>query len=107
MLDRILVVDDEPVVLEVLGDVLVREGFQVSQASAAAPALELLQREPHELVLCDMRMPGMDGFGLLKEVVRSHPGTDVVIMTGYGSLDGALDAMTLGAADYLIKPLNP
>lgn len=107
MIDRILIVDDEPLVLEVLRDVLTSEGFTVSQASQAELALEMLGREPHALVLCDIRMPGMDGFELLKAVRRSHPGTDVIMMTGFGSLDGAIDAMALGAADYLIKPLKP
>ncbi len=105
--DRILIVDDEPLVLEFLSDVLTREGFTVSQASRAQQALDLLASEPHGLILCDIRMPGMDGYELLKSVVRHNPGTDVILMTGYGSVDGALDALTLGAADYLIKPLKP
>ena len=83
MLDRILVVDDEPVVLEFLSDVLSREGFQVSLASQAQEALEKLGAEPHDLVLCDIRMPGMDGFELLRTVCRRHPGTDVILMTGH------------------------
>jgi two-component system response regulator HydG len=107
MQDRILIVDDEPLVLEVLSDVLEREGFRVSRAPEAEQALAELEQEPHALVLCDIRMPGMDGFELLKEIRRVHPGIDVIMMTGFGSLDGAIDAMTLGAADYLIKPLKP
>ncbi len=105
--DRILLVDDEPLVLEFLSDVLSREGFTVSQAGRAQEALDILAGEPHGLILCDIRMPGMDGYELLKSVVRHNPGTDVILMTGYGSVDGALDALTLGAADYLIKPLKP
>jgi DNA-binding NtrC family response regulator len=107
VLDRILVVDDEPVVLDFLSEVLTRQGFSVSLASRAQDALDVLSAEPHDLVLCDIRMPGMDGFELLRTVCRRHPGTDVILMTGYASVDGAIDAMTLGAADYLIKPLKP
>lgn len=107
MLDRILVVDDEPVVLDFLREVLTREGFQVSLATQAEEALSLLGAEPHDLVLCDIRMPGKDGFELLRTVGRRHPGTDVILMTGHASVDGAIDALTLGAADYLIKPLKP
>ncbi len=107
MLDRILVVDDEPIVLKVLGEVLTSEGFQVAQAESGQTAVDMLDRDPFALVLCDIRMPGMNGFELLREVRRSHPGTDVVMMTGFGSIDGAVDAMSLGAADYLIKPLKP
>jgi DNA-binding NtrC family response regulator len=107
MRDRILIIDDEPLVLEVLSDVLTREGFLVTRATEATEALEKLDGEPHALALCDIRMPGMDGFELLKAVRRCHPGTDMIMMTGFGSLDGAIDAMTVGAADYLIKPLKP
>jgi DNA-binding NtrC family response regulator len=107
MLDRILVVDDEPIVLEVVADVLAREGFQVSQALDGRSALAVLEREPHGLVLCDLHMPGMGGLELLKEVLRCHPGTDVIIMTGFGTVDGAIDALAQGAADYVTKPLKP
>jgi len=107
MLDRILIVDDEPLILEVLADVLSREGYVVAAAPDAQRALELLRSEPYALMLCDIRMPGTDGMELLREVRRCHPGTDVLMMTGFGSLDGAIDAMTLGAVDYLTKPLKP
>ena len=107
MLDRILIVDDDPLVLQTLSDVLTHEGFHVSKASSGRDALDLLGREPHALLLSDIRMPEVDGMELLSEVRRVHPGTDVVLMTGYGSLDGAIDSMMIGAADYLIKPLKP
>jgi len=105
--DRILVVDDEHVVLDILSDVLTREGFAVSLATCADEALQRLSDESYDLVLSDIRMPGMDGLELLRRVARGHPGTDVILMTGYASVDGAIDAMQLGAADYLIKPLKP
>ena len=104
---RILVVDDEPIVFDVLSEVLNQEGLSVSRSPDAESALEALGREPHDLVLCDIRSPGKDGFELLREIRRTHPGTDVVMMTGYASLDGAVDAMAIGAVDYLIKPLRP
>lgn len=107
LVDRILVVDDEPVVLDVLSDVLEREGFAVTLASRASAALDELARQTFDLVLSDIRMPGMDGFELLRRVGSAHPGTDVILMTGYASVDGAIDALQLGAADYLIKPLKP
>lgn len=107
MLDRILVVDDEPIVRQVIGEVLSIHQFHVVQAGDGPEALDLLDREPFTLVLCDIRMPGMDGFELLREIRRGHPGIDVIMMTGYGSIDGAVDAMSMGAADYLIKPLKP
>lgn len=107
MQGRILIVDDEPLVLDVLTAVLHGSGHAVTAAPTCRAAFDALAREPQDIVLCDIRMPDMDGFDLLREVRRTHPATDVVMMTGYGSLDGAVDAMALGAADYLIKPLKP
>ncbi len=107
MFGRILIVDNEPIVLDVLREVLASCGHEVSPVRSAQAALELLAREPHDLVLCDIRMPGMDGFELLRAIGKTHPGTDVVLMTGFGSLDEAVDAMAQGAADYLMKPLRP
>jgi len=105
--ERILIVDDERVVLETLVDVLQAEGFSVAQASDARSALSHLAAEPVAIVLSDIRMPDMDGMELLHDVRRLHPGTDVVLMTGFASVDGAIEAMGAGAADYLIKPLRP
>lgn len=107
MLGRILIVDDEPSVLAVLTEVLTHSGHEVSPVPSGRAALALLAREPHDVVLCDIRMPEMGGFDLLHELRRAHPATDVVMMTGYGSLDEAVDAMALGATDYLMKPLKP
>ena len=104
---RILVVDDEAYVLAVLTDVLRAEGFYVSQAKDGPSALEALSREPYALILSDILMPGMDGFELVRTIRRSHPATDIVMMTGHATVDGALEAMSAGAADYLIKPLRP
>ncbi|MBL8802332.1 MAG: sigma-54-dependent Fis family transcriptional regulator [Planctomycetes bacterium] len=106
-MERILIVDDERVVLETLVDVLQAEGFSVAQASDARSALAHLAAEPVAIVLSDIRMPDMDGMELLHDVRRLHPGTDVVLMTGFASVDGAIEAMGAGAADYLIKPLRP
>jgi two-component system response regulator HydG len=107
MLGRILIVDDEPVVLEVLTDVLTSAGYEVSPLTRGQAALELLAEAAHDIVLCDIRMPHMDGFELLRELRRTRPSVDVVMMTGFGTLDGAVDAMAMGAADYLMKPLRP
>jgi two-component system response regulator HydG len=105
--ERILIVDDERVVLETLVDILQSEGFSVSQAGDARSALSLMSAEPVAIVLSDIRMPDMDGMEMLHEVRRLHPGVDVVLMTGFASVDGAIEAMSAGAADYLIKPLRP
>ncbi len=106
-MERILIVDDERVVLDTLVDVLQAEGFGVGQASDARSALAFMATEPVAIVLSDIRMPDMDGMELLYEIRRLHPGADVVLMTGFGSVDGAIEAMSAGASDYLLKPLRP
>lgn len=106
-LDRILVVDDEPIVLDVLTDMLTSEGYDVARATSGPEALDVLESGPFAVLMCDIRMPGMDGFELVRHVRRRQAGTDVLMMTGFGSIDGAIEAMSLGAADYLIKPLKP
>ncbi len=106
-MERILIVDDERIVLDTLVDVLQAEGFGVGQASDARSALAAMATEPFAIVLSDIRMPDMDGMELLHEIRRLHPGADVVLMTGFGSVDGAIEAMSAGASDYLLKPLRP
>lgn len=106
-MERILIVDDERVVLDTLVEVLQTEGFSVGQASDATSALAYMSSEPVAIVLSDIRMPDMDGMELLLEIRRLHPGADVVLMTGFASVDGAIEALSAGAADYLMKPLRP
>jgi two-component system NtrC family response regulator len=102
----ILVVDDDPLVLSLLRRLLAPLGFDVREAASAESALALLEVEHQDLVICDVRMPGRTGFELLEAVRDSHRSTDVMLMTGYSSVDGAADALANGAADYLLKPLR-
>lgn len=103
----ILVVDDDPLVLSLLRRLLAPLGFAVREAASAESALSLLAVERQDLVICDVRMPGKSGFELLEAIRSLHRGTDVMLMTGYSSVDGAADALANGAADYLLKPLRP
>ncbi len=105
---RVLVVDDDRLIRELARDTLVAEGFAVTLASSGAEALRLLGADgPFELVLTDLSMREIDGLQLLERVKREHPKTDVVILTAYASLETALEAMRLGAIDYLRKPVRP
>ena len=103
---QILVVDDEAAQREILRTILVAEGYQVETAGTAAEALEKGGRNRFDLVLSDLRMPGADGLSLVRELSREDPTTLVIIMTGFGSLDSAEQAMKQGAFDYLTKPLE-
>jgi two-component system response regulator HydG len=102
----ILVVDDDRAGLESVRLVLEREGFRVLGAESGREALELLRAERVHLVLTDLMMPGMDGVDLMKAVRQVAPGTDVILMTAYGTIEKAVEAIQLGASDFLTKPLK-
>ena len=107
MENRILVVDDEKEIRDFLYKALSRMGgFHVEEAETAEEALKIIEKDPFDLVLTDLKMPKMDGLQLVTEIARSKPEILTVLMTGHGSIDSALEAMKRGASDYLMKPLN-
>jgi diguanylate cyclase (GGDEF)-like protein len=105
---RVLIVDDDRLVRELARDTLAEHGFCAVVASSGHEALRLLaEAGPFEVVITDLSMREMDGLQLLERIKRAHPKTDVIILTAYASLESALEAMRLGAADYLRKPMRP
>jgi diguanylate cyclase (GGDEF)-like protein len=105
---RILVVDDDRLIREMTRDALEPEGFAVATAPSGPAALQHLARKgPVEILITDLSMREMDGLDLLERVKREYGKTDVIVVTAYASLESALQAMRLGAADYLRKPLKP
>lgn len=103
---RILVVDDEVIARDNLALALARKGHQTVTAANGAQALELLQGQDFDMVLTDLKMEGMDGLALLKHIKSRHPDIEVVVLTGYPTVDTAVEAMRAGAYDYLAKPYN-
>jgi two-component system NtrC family response regulator len=103
---HVLVVDDEPVQRQVLAGFLRKRGYQVTEVSGADAALGIVARETVDLVLSDIRMPGRSGAELLQEVRSLNPEVPVILMTAYGTIASAVDAMKRGAADYLTKPID-
>jgi two-component system response regulator FlrC len=101
---RILIVDDEQNMRVALFEVLSRDGHDVAVAENGEMALEMIARQPPELVITDIKMPGMDGLELLRQVKALRPELPVVIMTGFATVDTAVEAMKQGAFDYLLKP---
>jgi two-component system cell cycle response regulator len=101
---KILVVDDEEVVRRMVVDSLRHQGYDVCEAGDGVTALECLERQTFELVLTDIVMPRMDGLTLVKTASRRGYRAAYVVMTAYGSVDSAVEAMKSGAADYLPKP---
>ncbi len=103
---RVLVVEDDPRMLEILGIHLERMGHAVRRARGAVEALQLLEQGPADVVLSDVRMPGMDGRTFLQEAGQRFPGVRVVLMTAFGSIDDAVEAMQAGAYSYVTKPFK-
>ncbi|WP_305046986.1 diguanylate cyclase [Geoalkalibacter sp.] len=103
---RVLVVDDSRVVLAAMKHILGESGFTVTLAESVEQALEFFSAEPFPVVFSDIVMPGIGGLGLLREIKELAPATQVIMMTGHGSLDSAVMALRLGANDYLKKPFE-
>jgi CheY-like chemotaxis protein/nucleotide-binding universal stress UspA family protein len=104
---RILVVDDELIVRDSIKEWLEDEGFAVDMAASGPEALDKLASKPYHLMLTDIKMPGMDGVELLKKAVKPFPDLTVVMMTAYATVETAIEAMKIGALDYLLKPFDP
>jgi DNA-binding NtrC family response regulator len=104
---RILVVDDDPSLRRVLQAQLEQEGYEVAVAVSAQQTLSVLELRPFDLVITDLRMPGMSGLELLKHARSQYPQTIVIVLTAFGTVDTAVEAMKAGAYDYLTKPVHP
>lgn len=102
----ILVVDDEPAMRLLLSSVLKEEGHDVTAAASGEEALQLIAKRHYHLVLTDLKMPGISGLDLLEQVKREDPGTALIILTAFGTVEGAVEAMRMGAVHYLLKPLS-
>ena len=102
---NILVVDDEPLVRRSLSEFLTLEGYTVSVASNGQEALNMLKDYIADIVITDMKMPELDGLGLLREIKKDYPSSAVIFITGYGSIESAVEAMKEGAFDYITKPI--
>ncbi|MGO9567844.1 MAG: diguanylate cyclase [Desulfomonilaceae bacterium] len=102
----ILVVDDDPVVRELVGDAIAEAGFEVDVCGDGVEALGKNAAKAYDLIVTDMRLPGLDGLSLIRNLKAGKSGTDVIVITGYGSIDNAVQCMKAGALEYLIKPLS-
>lgn len=103
---HILIVDDEENARLGLSLLLAQEGYTVESAAGGEEALELLSRHPVHLVISDINMPGMNGLSFLREVHRAYPEVAVILITAFGEIESYIDAMNLGAFEYLNKPIR-
>jgi len=104
---RIMIVDDEMIVRQSLLTWFEKYGHEVETAASGLEALEKLEQKPFQIMFVDIKMPGMDGLELLEKVKQEYPEILVVIITAYGSIESAVNAMRAGASDYLLKPFKP
>jgi DNA-binding response OmpR family regulator len=100
----ILFVDDEKLIRNSFARELRAEGFTVTAVASGSEAIDEVERTRYDLVVTDLMMPGIDGFGVLKAVKEIVPKTCVIILTGYGDTESANDALRLGADDFTLKP---
>jgi len=104
--DSILAVDDSPATLELLQRNLAAEGYVVFTAANAAEAIKILDVTPIDLVVTDLKMPGLSGVHLVRHIRENFRDMEVMIITGYPSVKGAVEAMKTGAEEYLVKPFT-
>lgn len=104
---RILVIDDEEIVQVSCKRTLVSEGYEVDTAASGKEGLELFEKSQYDPVLMDLKMPGMGGIGALINIKRQRPEQNVMIMTGYDTIEHMVESISLGAAHYLEKPFTP
>ena len=107
MKSNILVVDDEPVARQSLSDILKLEGYNVASAPNGQAAVEYVRTHPVDLMIVDLRMPGMDGLEVVQVVNQIAPDTEVILLTAFGSTETAIQALRLRIHDYLLKPASP
>lgn len=107
MKSNILVVDDEPVARQSLTEILRLEGYAVNSAPNGQSAVEYVRTHPVDLMVVDLRMPGMDGLEVIQVINQASPETEVILLTAFGTTESAIHALRLRVHDYLLKPAAP
>ncbi len=105
-MEKLLIIDDEKSLVELLGLVFKKEGYAVRTSLSAVKGLEMFEKEPADLVITDMKMPQVSGMEVLKRVKDAAPDVPVIMITAYGSVDQAVEALKAGALDYVVKPFD-
>src|SRR5262245_10339852 len=103
---RILIADHDETTCQLFTEVLERQGYQVDQVQTASEALARLRKRLHDLLLVDVRMPGITGLGVTRAVRKEYPCLPILVMTAFGSMETAIEAIHDGAFDFISKPMN-
>ena len=106
MADKVLLVDDEEDFLEVMAERMRARGFDVTTSSTASEALEMIEKESYDAIILDFMMPAMDGFETLEAIKERRPESQIILLTGYATLEKGVEAMKLGATDFIEKPAD-
>ncbi|OQY57873.1 MAG: two-component system response regulator [Desulfobacteraceae bacterium 4572_88] len=106
MSERVLLVDDEKDFLDVMSERLRNRGFEVSTSASAMEALDNIGQNIYDAVILDIQMPGMDGFETLKQIKKKRPELQIILLTGHGTVEKGVEAIKLGAMDFLEKPAD-
>ena len=105
-MDKILIIDDEKSILDLLSVVFKKEGYTVETSLSAKTALEKIDKEEFDLLLTDIKLPQMSGMKILQYAKEKYPAMPVVMITAYGTIKQAVEALKMGAMDYIVKPFN-
>ncbi len=103
---KILVVDDEPLIRESLYEIFKIQGYRVHRCASAEEAMEILEKNSMDIIISDLKLPQMSGIDFLKKAKKKNSNMEFILITGYGSIDTAVDAMKNGAYTYITKPIN-
>src|SRR2546428_4024789 len=103
---RVIVIDDEPMITDGLRQHLADEGYSVDTASSGSEAIDLFDAGAHHLAICDLQLPDMDGLTLLRHMKDAKPNTEVIVITGHGSVQTAVEAIKAGAFYFVEKPFD-
>ena len=106
MSEKVLLVDDEKEFLEIMSERMKAKGMEVSTAESADQALSILGKESFDAIVMDFQMPGMDGMEALKSIKNMNPELQIILLTGYATVEKTVEAMKIGAADFLEKPAD-
>ena len=103
---HVLIIDDEPALREILGSAVARAGYSVDLADTAKQAAMKLARGDVDVALCDIKLPDGNGITILRDTIASGIDTAFIMVTGFGSMETAVDALRAGATDYIVKPVH-
>lgn len=106
MSEKVLLVDDEKEFLEIMSDRMESRGMEVTTATSADKALKLIKKTSFDAIIMDFQMPGMDGMDALKSIKELKPELQIILLTGYGTVEKTVEAMKIGATDFIQKPAD-